>query len=251
VKFGKTGLQVEVNVAQRSALFQTLREKFNKDEGFALATINLDHLAKLAADGPFLTAYRAHDLVVADGRPVVWLSQIARKPLELMPGSDLILPLCKLCAEEGVPIALVGSSDAALQGAAKTLKERTPGLVVTYSRAPAFGFDPEGAEADEILKELAASGAGLCFVALGAPKQECFAAHGRKGAPKVGFASIGAGLDFLSGHQKRAPKLIRILALEWLWRLLQDPKRMGPRYLKCLAILPTLFMQAFAQRKGG
>lgn len=246
--FGKTDRQIEVNVAHRDTLFQTLKNKFANNTGFALATINLDHLAKLAVDDAFLTAYRAHDLVVADGRPIVWLSRLARKPLELMPGSDLILPLCKFCAEQNVSIALVGSSQDALEGAATSLSAKTPGLSVIYTCAPPYGFDPEGAEADAILKELAASGAGLCFVALGAPKQELFAAHARKMAPNVGFASIGAGLDFLSGHQRRAPKMIRILALEWLWRLLQDPKRMLPRYLKCLAILPSLVTQALSQR---
>ena len=248
MNFGKTGRQVVVNVAQRAALFQTLKEKFNAKAGFALATINLDHLAKLPVDDDFLAAYLAHDLVVADGRPVVWLSRLARKPLELMPGSDLILPLCELCAQEGVPIALVGSSDEALKGAADALVAKTPGLEVSYTCAPPYGFDPSGEAADAILTELGTSGAGLCFIALGAPKQELFAARGRKIAPHVGFASIGAGLDFLSGHQKRAPKVIRLLALEWLWRLLQDPKRMLPRYLKCLAILPSLFVQAFKQR---
>ena len=96
--------------------------------------------------------------------------------------------------------------------------------------------------------DLAESGAGLCFLALGAPKQEILAARGRRIAPKVGFASIGAGLDFLAGHQTRAPRIVRMLALEWLWRALQSPRRMVPRYAKCFAILPGLTVQALRQR---
>ncbi len=90
--------------------------------------------------------------------------------------------------------------------------------------------------------------AGLCLIALGAPKQEMFAARGREQAPGVGFVSIGAGLDFLSGHQVRAPRFMRMMAMEWLWRALQSPGRMIPRYLRCFAILPGLVRQAIRQR---
>ncbi|MEM6305405.1 MAG: WecB/TagA/CpsF family glycosyltransferase [Pseudomonadota bacterium] len=248
MKFGTDASRVEVNVAQRAVLFHLLRERLSASEGFALATLNLDHLTKLPTDPAFLAAYRAHDLVVADGRPIVWLSQLARRPVELMPGSDLIQPLCALCADLGKPVAFVGSTDEALAGAAAALQARVPGLDVAYMHAPPFGFDPTGAAAVKVLEAVAQSGAALCFVALGAPKQECFAAFGRVRAPAVGFASIGAGLDFFSGHQVRAPRLMRALALEWLWRMLSSPRRMVPRYARCFAILPGLVMAAARQR---
>ncbi len=248
MKFGTPPAEVAVNVPTRAGLFRAVREKFSARDGFALATLNLDHLTKLPRDPAFLAAYRAHDMVVADGRPIVWLSKLAGQPVELMPGSDMILPLCALAAEMGIKISLIGSSDAALQGAARALTGRTAGLEVVHIHAPAYGFDPQGAAAEALLAELAASGAGLCFIALGAPKQELFAAWGREKAPGVGFASIGAGLDFLSGHQVRAPRIMRMLALEWLWRALQAPRRMVPRYAKCFAILPGLVVQALRQR---
>lgn len=248
MKYGTISHAVEINIPTRATLFQALRDRFAAGKGFALATLNLDHLTKLPVDPAFVSAYRNHDLVVADGRPVVWLSRVAGAPVELMPGSDLILPMCRLCAEMGVPLALVGSSDEALDGASQALQDRVPGLRVAYLHAPAYGFDPEGAEADAIFDALNRSGAGLCLIALGAPKQEVFAARGRKMSPKVGFASIGAGLDFLSGHQVRAPKVMRMIAMEWFWRAMQNPRRMVPRYAKCFAILPRLFLQAVRQR---
>ncbi len=196
----------------------------------------------------FVAAYRAHDLVVADGQPVVWLSRIAGERLKLMPGSDLVIPLSALAAEMQMPVALVGSSEQALAGAKAALEARVPGIEIVMTHAPAYGFDPEGDAAARICAQLATSGARLCFIALGAPKQEIFAAFARPRAPAVGFASIGAGLDFLSGHQVRAPKLVRMLALEWLWRALQSPRRMVPRYAKCFAILPGLALDAWRQR---
>ncbi|QFT60482.1 Putative N-acetylmannosaminyltransferase [Sulfitobacter sp. THAF37] len=248
MKFGTPPTEVAVNVPTRAALFRAVRLKFDARDGFALATLNLDHLTKLPREPVFLAAYRDHDLVVADGRPIVWLSRLAGQPLELMPGSDMILPLCELAADCGVSVALIGSSEAALEGAADALIARTPGLKIAHIHAPPYGFDPGGSEADALLDALAASGAGLCFVALGAPKQEILAARGRDRAPRVGFASIGAGLDFLSGHQVRAPRVMRKLALEWLWRALQSPRRMVPRYAKCAAILPGLTFRALRRR---
>lgn len=248
MKFGAGRSAVEVNVPTRAALFQAVRGKLAAGSGFALATLNLDHLTKLPVDSAFAEAYNAQDFVVADGRPVVWLSQLAKQPLELMPGSDLVVPLSSLAAEMNVPVALVGSSDAALCGAKAALQARIPGLNIVLTHAPAYGFDPKGTEAAEICEMLNTSGAKLCFIALGAPKQELFAAFARGCAPSVGFASIGAGLDFLSGHQVRAPKMMRALALEWLWRALQSPRRMIPRYAKCFAILPELALNAVRQR---
>ena len=248
MKYGNGAASVVVNVPSRTALFQALRGRFAAGEGFALATLNLDHLTKLPRDRDFAAAYAAQDLIVADGRPVVWLARLAGQPLELMPGSDLILPICELAAEMAVPVAFFGSDEAALKGAAEALRARVPGLEICHVAAPPMGFDPTGPGAEAALKAIAKSGAGLCFLALGAPKQEVLAARGRKIAPGVGFASIGAGLDFLAGRQKRAPRWMRKLALEWLWRALQEPRRMVPRYARCFAILPRLTYAAWRAR---
>ncbi len=91
---------------------------------------------------------------------------------------------------------------------------------------------------------------GLCFIALGAPKQESFAARGRQLAPDVGFASVGAGVDFIAGSQTRAPAWVRAMAMEWLWRALSSPRRLLPRYAACAAILPGQITAALRLRKG-
>lgn len=240
--------RITVNMPTRAALESEVLRRFSAGEGFALATVNLDHLVKLAHSRAFLEAYLGQDLVVADGRPIVWLSQLAKRPVELMPGSDMVLPLCRLAAAAGVPVALVGSTDLALADAKSHLEARVPGLDLAWCHAPSGVFDPHGPEAGEILKELNSRGIRLCFLALGAPKQESLAHRGRQEAPLVGFASIGAGLDFLGGHQKRAPLWVRKIAMEWLWRALSSPARMLPRYAKCFAILPGQIWKALRNR---
>ncbi|KZY34781.1 glycosyl transferase [Roseovarius sp. HI0049] len=242
---------VRVNLRDFAELAEAVGQRFAAREGFALATINLDHLVKMRSDQAFARAYARHDMVVADGNPIVWLSRLAGRPVELLPGSDLIRPLCRMASGAGVPVAMVGSDEATLQAAGDRLEAELQGLQVVVRHAPPMGFDPDGAAAAEILERLEAEGVGLCFLALGAPKQERFAARGRELAPRVGFASIGAGLDFISGRQKRAPIWVRRLAAEWVWRALGDLRRLGPRYAKCIAILPRLVVGALRLRMSG
>ncbi|MGX9355709.1 WecB/TagA/CpsF family glycosyltransferase [Roseobacteraceae bacterium S113] len=249
MRFGFGETVIEVNVPYRAALLQHVTRRFAASEGFALATINLDHLVKLSTSVEFRDAYAAQDFVVADGNPIVWLSRLAGRSVELLPGSELVVPLAQRAVASGVPVGLVGSTDEALAGAAEALKAAAPGLEVVAMISPPMGFDPDSTAADEIFATLSASGARMVFLALGAPKQEIMAARGRLMAPQIGFASVGAGLDFLAGTQKRAPKIVRRLAVEWLWRLATNPKRLFGRYMKCIAIMPGQTKAALRQRR--
>ena len=234
----------------KAALLADVEAHLSEKRGFALATLNLDHIVKLRRDPIFRAAYLAQTHVVADGNPIVWLSERAGRKVELIPGSDAIRPLVALAARLDTPIAFLGSTDATLAAAGKALQAEYPGLKIAAAIAPPYGFDPQSQAAADALTEIEASGAGLCFLALGAPKQERLAARGLELAPSVGFVSIGAGLDFISGEQKRAPVWVRKLALEWLWRMLSNPARLLGRYLSCIAILPGLMRMAKRQGRG-
>lgn len=241
--------RVTVNTTRWTELETRVEDRLARGEGFALATLNLDHLVKLAASDTFRKAYAEQDFVVADGNPIVWMSRLAGRPLELIPGSDAILPLSRIAARQGVAVALVGATDEVLDAAAEHLERSVPGLSVVCKLAPPMGFQPDGPAGHEVLRQIEESGARLCFVAMGAVRQEVFAAEGRSEAPGVGFVSIGAGLDFFAGAQQRAPAWIRRLALEWVWRIATDPGRMVGRYARCIAILPRQALRALAQRR--
>lgn len=240
-----------MNAPTRDILDATVTQCLRAHQGFALATINLDHMVKLRGDVAFREVYAAQDVVVADGNPIVWLSKIAGQPVELLPGSDLLIPLAKIAARTGRSIALVGSTDKVLNAAGQKLQEIIPDLEIAIKISPPFNFDPRGEEALHILEQIRASGAGLVFVALGAPKQETFAATGRGVLPDVGFASIGAALDFISGYFARAPLWVRKLALEWLWRVLNEPRRLIGRYTRCALVLPSQMVEALQLRWSG
>lgn len=242
---------IMVTVTDQAALLADLDSHFDRGLGFSVATLNLDHVVKIARDPTFREAYQAHSHVTADGNPIVWLSRLAGQRVSLVPGSELIIPLVEHAGARNVPVALFGSTQATLNKAKSSLIERCSGLDVVYCHAPAMGFDPASEAADAAIKALEVSGARLCFVALGAPKQEIFAARAQVALPQVGFVSVGAGLDFIAGTQTRAPSWVRAMAAEWFWRLLSDPRRLAARYAACFGVLPELVARAVRLRFRG
>jgi len=230
-----------VNTGVKTHLLEDIEARLKEGRGFTLATLNLDHIVKLQRDPAFLKAYQNHSHIVADGNPIVWLRHRMNAPVELIPGSELIRPLSSLACRTKRPIALLGSTEDTLNAAAKKLETENPGLEVIIQISPPFGFDPEGEAATQALSQINASGAAMCFLALGAPKQEILASRGGKIAPSCGFVSIGAGLDFIAGTQQRAPAWVQKIAMEWCWRIMSNPARLGKRYFECAALLPGLF----------
>lgn len=239
---------ITVTVPTRQDLLADLECHFAERRGFSVATLNLDHVVKFRSMPDFREAYQRHSHVTADGNPIVWLARLAGQHISLVPGSELVDPVADMAASMDVPVAFFGSSEASLAEAERVLSSRYPDLRVVARIAPPMGFDPTGPEADRAIEELAASGARMVFLALGAPKQEIFAARAQERLSETGFLSIGAGLDFISGLQKRAPKMVRRLAGEWLWRLALNPVRLARRYGACIVILPELTLVALRSR---
>ena len=244
------GENVAVTVPTLNNLLVDLKRHFQEREGFCLATLNLDHVVKLRSDDAFRKAYAAHSHITADGNPIVWLCKLARRPVSLLSGADLIAPLAQLAGSMNVPVALLGSDEETLRTAAGKLEAQHEGLSVVACIAPPFGFDPESALAETYIAQLQEADVGLCFVALGAPKQEIFASHATEAASRIGFVSIGAGIDFIAGTQTRAPAFMRLIAAEWLWRLATNPKRFAGRYAACFLVLPSLLVSALKARRA-
>ena len=244
------GENVTVNMPTLNDLLADIKRHFEKREGFCLATLNLDHVVKLRSNQAFRKAYAAHSHITADGNPIVWLSKLAGKPVSLVSGADLIAPLAQLAGSMKVPVALLGSDEETLRTAARKLEAQHEGLTVAICIAPPFGFDPTSELAETYVSKLQEADVGLCLVALGAPKQELFASHAMQAVNRIGFVSIGAGIDFIAGTQTRAPVFVRLIAAEWLWRLATNPKRFAGRYAACFLVLPSLFVSALKARRA-
>ena len=207
-------------------------------------TLNLDHVVKMRKVATFRAAYRRAGLITADGFPIVLAGRLQGKRVSRVAGSDLIAPISAEAARSGKSIYLFGSRLPVLIKVSRLLRERNAGLTIAGVFAPPKGFDPTSEDARRCIATIGNSGADLCFVALGAPKQELFADHGKSLLPNISFVCIGAGLDFIAGAQVRAPRWMQRWGLEWLWRAASDPQRLLHRYLLCIGALPGILARA-------
>jgi exopolysaccharide biosynthesis WecB/TagA/CpsF family protein len=233
-----------VNIASTEQAIAAIVDRLSQPSSFMVCTLNLDHLVKLRENPAFRRAYGKAAFVTADGFPIVTLARMDQVLLERTTGSDLVLPLCRAAAAHRIPVFLFGTTPEALSRAAQRLTRDVPDLDIRGSLAPPRDFSEHSAAGEEAIEAIARSGARICFIALGAPKQEIFAATAVDRTAGIAFVSVGGGLDFLAGLQKRSPPFLQRLNLEWAWRLGTDPVRLTGRYVKC----GMLFLQLLVRR---
>lgn len=171
---------------------------------------------------------------VSDGQPLVWLSRALGTPLPgRVTGVDLVDDVCARAASAGLGVHLLGASLTTVSSVADLLRQRHRGLDVTVSDGY-FTLDEAPARAAAV----AATGARLLIVGMGVPRQERFLVdHG----PATGVAAavgVGGSFEVLAGNLKRAPRAWQDAGLEWLYRLLQEPRRLLKRY----AVTNTAFV---------
>jgi exopolysaccharide biosynthesis WecB/TagA/CpsF family protein len=238
---------ITINVPSMDQAVSSIVKATQQGETFSVCTLNLDHVVQLQRRSDFRVAYRRARFVTADGFPIAILGRLAGTPVERTTGADLIAPLCAEAGRRQIPIYLLGSNKLTLHRTARRLIRRYPGLKVVGSYAPGKNFDPYSPEADDAIDLLRTSGARLCFLALGAPKQEIFAARCLDETDGIGFLCIGAGLDFIANTQARAPSFTQKVGLEWAWRMATNPRRLAPRYARCIGIVPRLVINSLPQ----
>lgn len=194
-------------------------------------TVNLDFLVKADRDQEVRRLLAESAVNVADGTPVLWLARIGGTNLPgRVTGVDLVPRLAVECAAQGARLFLLGGENGAAGLAAARLRELAPGLQVDWLETPPARLDEMDDEA--IMGALAAARADLVLVALGHPKQELWISRHLARLP-VGMAiGIGGSLDLLLGRLSRAPVWMQRTGLEWSWRFLQEPRRLGGRYVR-------------------
>jgi len=198
--------------------------------GGAVFTPNVDHVVLAARDPRFRDAYRRADLSLCDGQPLRWTSGLVGLRIsEKVSGSDLFLPLMHLAARRRFRVFLFGGApDVAEQAAAKLRAEL--GVDVVGVLTPRVGFDPTPEE-DRSVAQIQAARPDLLVVCLGGHKAELWIDRVRERVRPAVALGIGASIDFFVGRVRRAPRWMQRAGLEWLHRLLQEPRRLARRYL--------------------
>jgi len=211
-----------------------------------VVTPNADHFARLARQSDrFLHYYASAGALLLDSRVVSRLgSAVGLRVPPVVTGSDLTAELFEHWIALDEPVTIIG-----------TTAESVAHLVRTYSLtrvahfAPPFGFETNSQIVDQCVQFVRTHPARFVFLACGAPRQELLAHRivETGGASGIGLC-VGAAIDQIGGSETRAPKWMRSAGLEWSWRLLHEPRRMGLRYFRDLAILPALIRERLGAR---
>jgi len=206
---------------------------------------NVHVVVSASRDAAYRDIINGSDMATPDGAPVAWM--LRRQGFASQPrisGPDLMWALCERCAAEGLPIHCYGSTEATLGLLRARLAAAFPALKVTMESPPFRALST--VEDAAAVARINQSGAGIVFVGLGCPKQERWMAEhrGRVNAVMIG---VGAAFDFHAGTVRRAPAWMREHGLEWLHRLLSEPRRLWKRYL----VTNTLFILGAARQLLG
>jgi N-acetylglucosaminyldiphosphoundecaprenol N-acetyl-beta-D-mannosaminyltransferase len=219
------------NLDGREAL-DRISEDLAAGRGGWVITPNLDILRRMVTDAGYRELLAAATLRLADGMPLVWAARVQRTPLkERVAGSDLIWTLSARAAQEGRSIYFLGGNPGAAAAAAAKLQGLHPALKVAGIECPPIGFEKDEAYMSGLRERLAAASPDICFVALGAPKQDRVIRSLLPLLPRTWFLGIGISFSFVSGEVKRAPRWMRAAGLEWVHRMVQEPRRLARRYL--------------------
>lgn len=246
-------LGIRLHALTEAQVVAHVMDELAAGRGGFVATANLDHLRRLQQPGAFRSVYEQATVVVADGMPLVWACRLQGTPIPgRVPGSDLIRSLPAAATRAGRSVFLLGGDAGTADAAAAELMKASPGLRIAGTTCPPFGFEREEARMLDLRRTLAAARPDLVFVALGSPKQELLIAELRSLLPRAWWVGVGISFSFVAGDVRRAPRWMQRLGIEWLHRLVQEPRRLLARYVwHGLPFAVVLFAKAIAARLRG
>lgn len=239
-KLATLGPVVVDRITQQQAL-ANIDALIDAQQGGFVVTPNIDHIVLANRDPALAQVYSRSRLSVADGTPLLWMARALGTPVpEKISGSDFIFPLMSYASENARKVFLFGASPDVSAEAERRLLIRYPQLRIVGRDCSFWSADaPQGPGESLVVRAIRDSGADLVVVALGSPKQELWMVrHEHAIAPAIALG-LGASLDFVAGAVRRAPAWMSRAGLEWVFRLVQEPRRLAYRYLvRDLQIFP-------------
>ncbi len=218
---------------------QTILRWASDRESKTVCVANVHMLMEAHWNPDFASILKNADLVTPDGMPLVWMMRkMGANYQDRVAGMDIFLALCQQAQTQNLSVFFVGSQTEILSRMRKRLEQEFPQLNIAAMEP--LPFHPLTAIEDaELINKINSSGAGVVLVSLGCPKQEHWMAQHKN---KIQAVMIGVGGVFpvYAGIHKRAPRILRDLGLEWLYRLIQEPRRLGRRYI--LTIPPFIWL---------
>ena len=224
-------LNTYINNVTMPETIAAIEQMIEADKKSYVVAIHVDVVMKIEEVSYLKKVVDNADMVLVDGKPLVWISKLHGKPLKAkISGSDLVPLLCEVAAEKGYKIFIIGGKDGIAEQAKEKLENRLPKIKIVGTYAPPFGFEKNESELDKINQMISEAHPDLLIACFGCPKQEKWIYENiEKYNAKVSVCA-GATVDFLAGNVKRAPRWMSDHGLEWFYRFTQEPKRMFKRY---------------------
>ena len=224
-------LNTFINNVDMNETLTEIEEMISKEKKSYIVAINVDVVMKIENDQYLKKIVDSADMVLVDGKPLVWISKMHGKPLKAkISGSDLVPLLCEVAAKKNYSMFIIGGKEGIAEKAKIRLEEQYPTINIVGTYAPPFGFENNPKELDKINNMISEKKPDLLIACFGCPKQEKWIYENyQKYDAKVSICA-GATVDFLAGNVNRAPKWMSEHGLEWFYRFLQEPKRMFKRY---------------------
>jgi N-acetylglucosaminyldiphosphoundecaprenol N-acetyl-beta-D-mannosaminyltransferase len=221
-----------IDVIDFAGALAIIEKRIQARVGGTIFTPNVDHVVLVERDRRFRDAYARAYLSLVDGTPVLWAARLLGCNLpEKVSGSDLVVPLAERAAARGWRVFLLGGGPGVGALAASKLEQLHPDLNIVGMSAPVIDMDGDPAARRALAAEIAATRPDLVLVALGTPKQEIFCDEVQDVLAPAVLLGIGAGIDFVAGTARRAPRWVSTVGLEWAYRLIREPRRLAGRYL--------------------
>jgi len=228
---------------------QTMIEAARRRVPLVAAATSVHGLTLGAIDPEFGRMLNSFDLVTPDGQPVRWALNLLHGAdlKERVYGPTLMFRVCEAAAQAGVAVYFYGSRPEVLESLAARLSASVAGLTIAGSSAPPFRALTPDEDAEEVHR-IIASKAQLVFVGLGCPRQERWAFEHRAQL-NVPLVCVGAAFDFHAGTLRQAPAWMQARGLEWLFRLLMEPRRLWRRYAKHIPIFVMLVSRQYVAQR--
>lgn len=221
--------RVPVDVVTLSEAIDAIDALIESGHGGTVFTPNVDHVVVAETSRRFSEAYAAVNLSLVDGMPVLWASKLLGTPLpEKISGSDLVLPLLERSRAKQHRVYFLGADPGVAELAKRKLEQAMPGVEIVGVASPRIDVD---LDLSAIVTSVTETRPDIVLVALGAPKQEIFCHEYRKQLAPAVLVGVGVSLDFVAGVKRRAPRWVSAAGLEWLFRLVQEPRRLAYRYV--------------------
>ncbi len=243
-----TILGVKIDSTTQGGVIMFVARKLTSREKFYIVTPNPEILLMASRDNELHNILNDADLSIPDGIGILWVQKLIRGvPVIRLPGRNVMVELLKFADDKKLSVFFLGSSEKVMAKTLKKVNQEFPGVKAYGARGPLLSeqatpiLESDTAKELAVIKRINQIEPDLLFVAFGAPKQEKWIAKHTKELKIGGAMVIGGSLDTYSGIIKPVPGWMAHMGLEWLWRVIQEPRRIG-RIVNAVIVFPVVVL---------